>query len=76
MSQQEPCCPNPNLKPQGNGYYWCLNCGAIIEPEIIPVRRVYVEFQPDCTYSVTVIDKFASGLPIDQALDLALGFQR
>lgn len=72
----EPCTEHKNLKPMGNGYFWCTDCGAIIEPEIIPVRRVYVEFQPDCTYSVTVIDKFASGLDINQALDLALGFQR
>lgn len=76
MSQQEPCCPNPNLKPQGDGYFWCTSCGSIIEPAQKPTSRIYLDLQPDLTYTVTLVRKLATSLPIDQAIDLAGRWQR
>jgi hypothetical protein len=26
-----PCCENPKLKPQEQGYSWCVNCGAVFD---------------------------------------------
>jgi hypothetical protein len=34
-----PCCDNPKPKPQGEGWWWCMNCGHVWKDNSKPQPR-------------------------------------